>query len=182
MFESGTRRGEITDGEQEEQNSERGENNLQRTVQPQRADKHDGGEQSPHGEICGHRRVVGRGDPSQFREDDQCHERQPEEAIGNESGRGESVAFPPFHDAGDDLRGAAIANTHGQNHAVKFVETGIVQVQQHGGHAKAEQPERSGIAGGVLELSDGFVHMQSAEGLEVSGRGQYATVETRCQH
>jgi hypothetical protein len=129
MFESGARRGEIAVSKQEEQDRERAENNLQGAVQPQRAEKHDRGKESPHGEICGHRRVVGLRTPADFREDDQCHERQPEQAVRNERGCCESVAFPPFHDAGDDLRRAAITNTHRQNHAVEFVEAGVVQIK-----------------------------------------------------
>ena len=102
---------------------------MERPVQPQRADKHDGGEQSPHREIRRHRGVVGRRAPSELRQDDQSHERPPEEAVGNESGRGERIPFFPFHDAGDDLRCAAIAETHREDHAVELVETGVVKVE-----------------------------------------------------
>ena len=57
-----------------------------------------------------------------------------------------------------NLRSTAITNSHGQNHAVEFVETSVVQIKQHGGHAKAKQPKRSGISSGVFDLSNRFVH------------------------
>ena len=66
--------------------------------------------------------------------------------------------FLPFHDARDDLRGAAITDAHRQNHAVEFVETGVVQVKQHRSHAEAKQPEGGRIACRVLNLSNRFVH------------------------
>ena len=166
MFEARARAGEIADGEQKEKNRQRAENDLQGEVQAQRADKHDSSEHSPNGEIRGHRRLVGRRAPSQFRQDNQRHQRQPEEAVGNEGGGGEGIAFPPFHDAGDDLRGATVTNAHRQHHAVEFIEAGVVQVEQHGRHAKAEQPQRSRIPRSILDLSDGFVHVQFVEGLE----------------
>ena len=34
-----------------------------------------------------------------------------------------------------------------------------MQVEQHGGHAEAEQAQWSGIASRVFDLSDGFVHV-----------------------
>ena len=58
MFESGARVCVIAVGEEKEKNRQRAEYDLQSAVQPQRADKHNGGEQSPHGEICSHRGVV----------------------------------------------------------------------------------------------------------------------------
>jgi len=164
MFEVGARAGEIAVGEQEEQNGERGENNLERAIEPQGADEHDGGEQSPHGQIRRHRCFVGGRAPSQFGQDDQSHQRPPEETVGKKSGGGESVSLFPFHDAGNDLGGTAITEAHGQDHGVEFVETGVVQVEQHRGHAETEQPERSGISGVVFDVSDGIVHKKSVEG------------------
>ena len=166
MFESGAGPGEIADGEKEKQDGEGGENDLQGAVDPQCANKHDGGEQSPHGEVGGHGRLIGGVDPPEFRQDDQGHERPPEETVGNESGGCERVPFLPFHDPGDDLRDPAITNTHCENHAVEFVETGIVQVKQDRGHAEAEEAERGRIAGGILDLSNRiFVHKMSANRL-----------------
>ena len=150
---------EMLAGKQGKQNGQRAKDHLQRAVQPERADEHHGGEQSPHCQIRAHRNVIRR-HKTEFWQTDQGHERQPEETVGNEGGGGKSVALFPFHDARDHLRGAAVANAHRQNHAVEFKVAGIVQVEQHGRHAKAEQPQRGRIGRCVLDLSNGwFAHV-----------------------
>ena len=73
----------------------------------------------------------------------------------------------------DDLGSAAIANPHRQNHAVEFVEAGIVQIEQHGGHAKAKKPERSGISCRILELGNRFVHGASVRTKSSITQSQY---------
>ena len=145
MPEVGTSADEITDGEQEEKNRQRTEHDLPGHMQAQRANKHHRGEQAPHRKVRRHRSVIGRRVPSQLRQNNERHQRQPEQAVGKKCGGGEGVALPPFHDAGDNLRRAAVANSHGQYHAVEFVEPGVVQVKQDSCHAEAEQPQRRRI-------------------------------------
>src|SRR2546429_72918 len=67
-------------------------------------------------------------------------QRKQKQAVGKKCGGGERVALPPFHDTSVNLRRTAVANSHGQYHAVEFVEPGVVQVKQDSGHAEAKQP------------------------------------------
>jgi hypothetical protein len=71
MFKFGTRRSEVAVSQQKKQNGERCENNLQGAIQAKCANKHHGGEQSPHREICGHGRFVRSRTPSDFRKNNQ---------------------------------------------------------------------------------------------------------------
>src|SRR5260370_41998232 len=91
MFETGARVREIAVGEEEEKNHQRSENQLQRAVESQGADKHDGGKQTPHRKIRSHRGIVRCRAPSKFRQNDQRDEGKPEQTVGYESSSREPV-------------------------------------------------------------------------------------------
>ena len=137
----------------------RGEDELKGAVEAQGGEEHDGGKQPPDGQVGGHAVLRGhQGGQSKFRDQDEGHQRKPEKAIGYKGGGAEGVVFLPFHDASNDLRQAAVKNAHRQDHAVQFVKPRVVEIQQHGSHAKAKQPKRRRIACCISKFDNGFIH------------------------
>ena len=160
MFEPSAGSSEVTVGQEKKQQRQRAENDLQGAAQPQRAHEHDQREESPHGKIRRHRLLIrGRGD-APFGQNHQQNKRPPEKAVGKKSGRAESVSLFPFHDAGDNLCGPAVAKAHRQDHAVELIKTGVVQIEKDGCHTESEEPKRRRIGRGVANLHAGVVHAQ----------------------
>ena len=138
--------GEVTQSQQEEQNGQAAENNLGSLVMLQSADEHKCGEDAPQQQVVAHSDLAGSSDAG-FCEgiDPDENQRPPEQAVSGECSAGEGVALAQFTDTGDDLSQAAQSDTHGDDGDGEGQKTCVMQIQQNGGHAKAQQTQRAGV-------------------------------------
>ena len=136
---------EIAGRQQAEQDDQRAEHELQGFGPFQGAEEHKQREDAPHQQVPTHGKLIGGITQPQLRQQDQEDQADPEETVGGEGGQAEGVTLFEFQDAGDDLRQAAVSQTHGQDHGADRHEAGVVDVEQHCGHAKAHQAERGWI-------------------------------------
>ena len=152
--------GEITQSQQHEQHGQGAEDHLGSLVVLQGADEHEGGEDAPQQQIPAHGDLAGGFDTG-FGEgiDPDQHQAPPEQAVGGECGAGEGIALLHLEDAGNDLSQTAQGDTHGDDGDGQGQQICVVQVQQHGGHAEAQQTQRAGIGGfGCGCRHDSFLH------------------------
>lgn len=143
--------GKITDTQQNKEERQRKENQLRRPVVLECANKHERGENAPEQEIETHALAIGFADVTK-RIGHDGHEGPPEQAVSRECRSAERVVLPELHDSRDDLGGPAQTNAHGQNDGRHGNNAGIVQVEQQGGHPKAQQAERRGIGNSDINI------------------------------
>ena len=136
--------GEITGGQQEEQQGQRAENHLIGAGLLEGAHEHKQGEDAPQQQVPGQRSGVGSLDAGEGIPPDE-DEGPPEAAVSGESGSAEGVVVLELHDAGDDLCQTAQSKAHGDDDGRQRQQAAVVQVQQNGGHAEAQQTQRCGI-------------------------------------
>ena len=99
----------------------------------------------PHEEIRGHGHSVRCLPPSDSCENNQPHQREPEEAVGRKGGGPEGVVFLPFENPCDHLSDPSVKNPDGQDHCSQRDKSRIVQVQKHGRHTKPTRPSGAGL-------------------------------------
>ena len=152
--------GEITDGQQHEQDGQGTEDNLSSLVVLQGADEHECGEDAPQQQVVAHIGLGGGVDTVEVIDPDQ-DQGPPEQAVGGESGTGKGVALAQLTDTGDNLSQTAQSDTHSDDHDGQGQQTGIMQVQQNSGHAEAQQTQRAGVGDLCFQISrhDNFLHV-----------------------
>ena len=138
--------GEITDGEQEKEDGQGAKDHLGDAVVLQGADEHEQAENAPEQQVEAQGSGISSGDAVEGTDPDQ-NQRPPEKAVGHKSGAAKGVAVAELQDAGDDLGSAAQSQAHGNDDDGQGDDLRIVEIEQDGGHPKAQQPQRARIDG-----------------------------------
>ena len=141
------RPGPVADREQYEEDGQAEEDELEGPVLAEGPEPHEEGEQAPQEQVPAHEghgrrpavRGAGPGD------DPQGDERQPKQSVRREGRRPEGVPFLELHDAGDDLGDPTVEDAHGQDHGADREKTGVMDVEEDGGHPEAHQAEGRGV-------------------------------------
>ena len=143
---NGVDTGEVTDGEQEEEDGQGAKDHLGDAVVLQGADEHEQAEDAPEQQIEAQGGGVSGGDAVERTDPDQ-DQRPPEKAVGHKSGAAKGVAVAEFQDSGNDLGSAAQSQAHGDDDDGQRDDLRVVEIEQDGGHPKAQQPQRAWIDG-----------------------------------
>lgn len=144
--------GEVTDGEQEKEQSQGAKDHLGDSVMFQGANEHKQAENPPQQQVEAQGSGITGGDTFKGREPNQ-DQRPPEKAIGHKSRAAEGIMMDKFQDTGDDLGGSAQGEAHGDDDDGQGDDLRIVEIEQNGRHAKAQQPQRARI--GVIQFFSG---------------------------